>query len=161
MTKVSLTVNGKSVSEEIEDRTLLVDLLRGPLGLTGTHVGCDTSQCGACVVHVDGAPVKACTTFAVELDGASVTTIEGMSNPDGSLSVLQQAFQDQHGLQCGFCTPGMVMSAAALLAENPKPNEAEIRHYLEGNICRCTGYHNIVRAVLAASGQDPAVLAAE
>ena len=161
MTKVSLTVNGAPVSGEIEDRTLLVDFLRGPLGLTGTHVGCDTSQCGACVVHVDGAPVKSCTAFAVELDGAKVTTIEGMSGPDGSLSPLQQAFQDYHGLQCGFCTPGMVMSAAALLADNPKPTEAEVRHYLEGNICRCTGYHNIVRAVMAASGQDPAALAAE
>jgi carbon-monoxide dehydrogenase small subunit len=161
MTAVTMKVNGNTVTQDVEDRMLLVDFLRSTLGLTGTHVGCDTSQCGACVVHVDGMAVKACTTFVVESDGASVTTIEGMAGPDGTLSVLQQAFQDQHGLQCGFCTPGMVMSAAALLAETPKPSEAEIRHYLEGNICRCTGYHNIVRAVLAASGQDPAAIAAE
>jgi len=161
MTKVTMTVNGKAVSGEVEGRTLLSTFLREGLGLTGTHVGCDTSQCGACVVHVDGKAVKSCTTFAADVAGAQVKTIEGMNNPDGSLSVVQQAFQDHHGLQCGFCTPGMVMSSAALLAENPKPTEAEIRHYLEGNICRCTGYHNIVKAVLAASGQDAAALAAE
>lgn len=161
MTKVTMTVNGKTVSGEVEGRTLLSAFLREGLGLTGTHVGCDTSQCGACVVHVDGKAVKSCSTFAADVDGATVKTIEGMNNPDGSLSVVQQAFQDHHGLQCGFCTPGMVMSSAALLAENPKPTEAEIRHYLEGNICRCTGYHNIVKAVLAASGQDAAALAAE
>ena len=161
MTKVTMTVNGKAVSGEVEGRTLLSSFLREGLGLTGTHVGCDTSQCGACVVHVDGKAVKSCTTFAADVAGAEVRTIEGMNNPDGSLSVVQQAFQDHHGLQCGFCTPGMVMSSAALLAENPKPTEAEIRHYLEGNICRCTGYHNIVKAVLAASGQDAAALAAE
>ncbi|MBU9698492.1 (2Fe-2S)-binding protein [Rhodobacteraceae bacterium HSP-20] len=161
MTKVTMTVNGKTVSREVEGRTLLSSFLREGLGLTGTHVGCDTSQCGACVVHVDGKAVKSCSTFAADVDGATVKTIEGMNNPDGSLSVVQQAFQDHHGLQCGFCTPGMVMSSAALLAENPKPTEAEIRHYLEGNICRCTGYHNIVKAVLAASGQDAAALAAE
>ncbi|PLL13065.1 carbon monoxide dehydrogenase [Tabrizicola sp. TH137] len=161
MTKVTMTVNGKAVSAEVEGRTLLSTFLREGLGLTGTHVGCDTSQCGACVVHVDGKAVKSCTTFAADVAGAQVKTIEGMNNPDGSLSVVQQAFQDHHGLQCGFCTPGMVMSSAALLAENPKPTEAEIRHYLEGNICRCTGYHNIVKAVLAASGQDAAALAAE
>ena len=161
MTKVTMTVNGKAVSGEVEGRTLLSSFLREGLGLTGTHVGCDTSQCGACVVHVDGKAVKSCTTFAADVAGANVRTIEGMNNPDGSLSVIQQAFQDHHGLQCGFCTPGMVMSSAALLAENPKPTEAEIRHYLEGNICRCTGYHNIVKAVLAASGQDAAALAAE
>ena len=161
MTKVTMTVNGKSVSKQVEDRTLLVDFLRRDLNLTGTHVGCDTSQCGACVVHIDGQAVKSCTTFAVELDGAKVTTIEGMANADGSLGPLQQAFQDNHGLQCGFCTPGMVMSAAALLAENPKPTEHEIRHYLEGNICRCTGYHNIVKSILAASGQDANAIAAE
>ena len=161
MTKVTMTVNGKAVSGEVEGRTLLSAFLREGLGLTGTHVGCDTSQCGACVVHVDGKAVKSCTMFAADADGAQVKTIEGMNNPDGSLSVVQQAFQDHHGLQCGFCTPGMVMSSAALLAENPKPTEAEIRHYLEGNICRCTGYHNIVKAVLAASGQDAASLAAE
>jgi aerobic carbon-monoxide dehydrogenase small subunit len=161
MTKVTMTVNGKPVSAEVEGRTLLSTFLREGLGLTGTHVGCDTSQCGACVVHVDGKAVKSCTTFAADVAGSTVKTIEGMNNPDGSLSVVQQAFQDHHGLQCGFCTPGMVMSSAALLAENPKPTEAEIRHYLEGNICRCTGYHNIVKAVLAASGQDAAALAAE
>jgi len=159
MTKVSMTVNGKPVSGEVEGRTLLVQFLREGKGLTGTHVGCDTSQCGACVVHVNGTAVKSCTMFAAEADGAEVTTIEGMANPDGSLSTIQQAFQDHHGLQCGFCTPGMVMSAAALLAENPKPTEAEIREYLEGNICRCTGYHNIVKAIMAASGQDVAVAA--
>lgn len=161
MALVSMTVNGRSVSGEVEGRTLLVDFLRVNLRLTGTHVGCDTSQCGACVVHVDGKAVKSCTMFAAEADGASVKTIEGMANPDGSLGVIQQAFQDHHGLQCGFCTPGMVMSAAALLAENPKPTEAEVRAYLEGNICRCTGYHNIVKAVLAASGQDLPAVAAE
>ena len=156
MTKVSMTVNGKAVSGEVEGRTLLSAFLREGLGLTGTHVGCDTSQCGACVVHVDGQPVKSCTVFALDVAGAQVKTIEGMANPDGSLGVLQQAFQDHHGLQCGFCTPGMVMSSAALLAENPKPTEAEVRHHLEGNICRCTGYHNIVKAVLTASGQTVA-----
>jgi carbon-monoxide dehydrogenase small subunit len=161
MTKVSMTVNGKAVSGEVEGRTLLVQFLREGLGLTGTHVGCDTSQCGACVVHVDGQAVKSCAVFALDAEGAKVTTIEGMTSRDGSLSTIQQAFQDHHGLQCGFCTPGMVMSAAALLKENKKPTEAEIRHYLEGNICRCTGYHNIVKAVLAASGQDVSKIAAE
>jgi len=156
MTTVSMTVNGKAVSGEVEGRTLLVQFLRENLGLTGTHVGCDTSQCGACVVHVDGKAVKSCTTFALDVAGASVKTIEGMANADGSLSVIQQSFQDHHGLQCGFCTPGMVMSAAALLADNPRPTEAEVRHGLEGNICRCTGYHNIVKAVMAASGQTVA-----
>lgn len=154
MTKVTLTVNGRSMSGEAEGRTLLSSFLRDTLGLTGTHVGCDTSQCGACVVHVDGKAVKSCTVLAMDVAGAKVTTIEGMANADGSLGRVQQAFQDHHGLQCGFCTPGMVMSSAALLAENPKPTEAEVRHYLEGNICRCTGYHNIVKAVMAASGQD-------
>ncbi|MFN3642459.1 MAG: (2Fe-2S)-binding protein [Gemmobacter sp.] len=154
MTKVTMTVNGRTVSGEVEGRTLLVQFLREGLGLTGTHVGCDTSQCGACVVHVDGMAVKSCAVLALDAAGAEVRTIEGMANADGSLGTLQQAFQDHHGLQCGFCTPGMVMSAAALLAENPKPTEAEVRHYLEGNLCRCTGYHNIVKAVLAASGQD-------
>ncbi|MBK1636555.1 (2Fe-2S)-binding protein [Rhodovulum adriaticum] len=161
MTKVSMTVNGRPVSGEVEGRTLLVQFLREGLGLTGTHVGCDTSQCGACVVHVDGRAVKSCTMFAQEAEGAEVVTIEGMANADGSLSVIQQAFQDHHGLQCGFCTPGMVMSAAALLADNPHPSEAEIRAYLEGNICRCTGYHNIVKAIMAASGQDVSAIAAE
>src|SRR6056297_783394 len=161
MTKVTMTVNGKSVSGDVKGNTLLTDFLRDDLRLTGTHVGCDTSQCGACVVHVNGEAVKSCTMFAAEADGAEVKTIEGMANADGSLNVLQQAFQDHHGLQCGFCTPGMVMSATALLKENPKPTEAEVRDYLEGNICRCTGYHNIVKAIMAASGQDVGSIAAE
>ena len=159
--KVTMTVNGREKSGEAAGNTLLVEFLRSSLGLMGTHVGCDTSQCGACVVHVNGNAVKSCTMFAAEAEGAEVTTIEGMANADGSLNTIQQAFQDHHGLQCGFCTPGMVMSAAALLKENPKPSEAEVRHYLEGNICRCTGYHNIVKAIMAASGQDVSALAAE
>ncbi len=161
MSQVSMTVNGKVATGEVEGRTLLVEFLRENLGLTGTHVGCDTSQCGACVVHVNGRDVKSCTMFAVEADGAEVITIEGMAAEDGTLGTIQQAFQDYHGLQCGFCTPGMVMTAASLLAANPKPSEAEIRAYLEGNICRCTGYHNIVRAIMAASGQDVSGIAAE
>ena len=161
MIKVSMTVNGKLVSGDVEGRTLLVNFLRQDLHLTGTHVGCDTSQCGACTVHVNGVAVKSCTMFAAEADGADVATIEGQANADGSLNVIQQAFQDHHGLQCGFCTPGMVMATADLLKNNPKPNEADVRHHLDGNICRCTGYHNIVKAVLAASGQDADVIAAE
>ena len=165
MSEVSMTVNGKAARGTIEGRTLLVDFLRETLELTGTHVGCDTSQCGACVVHVDGKAVKSCTMFAAEAEGASVDTIEGQAAPDGTLNTIQQAFQDYHGLQCGFCTPGMVMSAAALLKDNPKPSEAEVRSYLQGNICRCTGYHNIVKAIMAASGQDvsaiPGGIAAE
>ncbi|WP_299350166.1 2Fe-2S iron-sulfur cluster-binding protein [uncultured Shimia sp.] len=161
MSQVTMTVNGKTASGDVEGRTLLSHFLRETLNLTGTHVGCDTSQCGACVVHVNGEAVKACTMLAAEADGASVDTIEGQANADGSLNVIQQAFQDHHGLQCGFCTPGMVMSTAALLKDNPKPSEAEIRDYLEGNICRCTGYHNIVKAILAASGQDVSAVAAE
>ncbi len=161
MPEVSMTVNGKPAKGQIEGRTLLVDFIRENLGLTGTHVGCDTSQCGACVVHVDGRAVKACTMFAAEAEGAEVRTIEGMAGTDGTMHPIQQAFRDHHGLQCGFCTPGMVMSAAALLAENPTPTEAEVRDYLEGNICRCTGYHNIVKAILAASGQDVSRIAAE
>ena len=161
MAKVAMTVNGRPVSGEVEGRTLLVEFLREGLRLTGTHVGCDTSQCGACVVHLNDRPVKACTIFALEAEGAEVRTIEGMANADGSLGTIQQSFQDYHGLQCGFCTPGMVMSAAALLAENPRPSEHEIRDYLEGNICRCTGYHNIVKAVMAASGQRVEPVAAE
>jgi carbon-monoxide dehydrogenase small subunit len=153
MPKVSMTVNGRPVSGEVEGRTLLVEFLREGLRLTGTHVGCDTGQCGACVVHVDGASVKACNVFALDLEGAEVRTIEGMANPDGSLGVIQAAFQQNHGLQCGFCTPGMVMTAAALLDENPAPSEAEIRAYLEGNICRCTGYHNIVKSIQAAAAE--------
>ncbi len=161
MTQVAMTVNGKAVSGDVEGRTLLSEFLREDLNLTGTHVGCDTSQCGACVVHVNGEAVKACTALALDVAGAEITTIEGMANPDGSLNTIQKAFQEHHGLQCGFCTPGMVMSAAALLKENPKPTEAEVREYLEGNICRCTGYHNIVKAILAASGQDVSAIAAE
>jgi aerobic carbon-monoxide dehydrogenase small subunit len=161
MTKVTVTVNGKSVSRDVEGRTLLSSFLRDGLGMTGTHIGCDTSQCGACVVHVDGQAVKSCSIFAVDVEGSQVKTIEGMANADGSLGTIQQAFQDHHGLQCGFCTPGMVMTTAAMLADNPKPTEAEVRHGLEGNICRCTGYHNIVKAVLAASGQDVPAVAAE
>ncbi|PJE28347.1 Carbon monoxide dehydrogenase small chain [Pseudooceanicola marinus] len=153
MPSISLKMNGKTRTGEVEGRTLLVDFLREGLGLTGTHVGCDTSQCGACTVHVDGMQVKSCTIFAVEADGAEVTTIEGMAEPDGTLNKLQQAFQDHHGLQCGFCTPGMVMSLAKLIEETPKPSEAQIRDHLEGNICRCTGYHNIVKAALAATDQ--------
>ena len=151
MPSVSMTVNGKAVSGEVEGRTLLVQFLRENLRLTGTHVGCDTSQCGACVVHVNGESVKSCTALALACEGADVTTIEGMANPDGSLGTLQQAFQDNHGLQCGFCTPGMIMSAADLLKNNPNPSEKEIREHLEGNLCRCTGYHNIVKSIQAAA----------
>ena len=161
MSQIMMTVNGKSRTGQIEGRTLLVEFLRDGQRLTGTHVGCDTSQCGACVVHVNGEAVKSCTMLAHEAEGADVTTIEGMANADGSLNVIQQAFQNHHGLQCGFCTPGMVMSAAALLKENPTPTETEVRDYLEGNICRCTGYHNIVKAIMAASGQDVSAIAAE
>jgi carbon-monoxide dehydrogenase small subunit len=153
MPDISMKVNGRDVSGAVEGRTLLVEFLRGTLGLTGTHVGCDTGQCGACVVHVDGRATKACNVFAAEIAGSEVTTIEGMANADGSLGVIQAAFQTHHGLQCGFCTPGMVMSAAALLRENPSPSEHEIRQYLEGNLCRCTGYHNIVRAIEAAAAE--------
>ena len=158
---ISLTVNGMSVSGEVEGRTLLSGFLRDHLSLTGTHVGCDTAQCGACVVHVNGEAVKSCNMLAVEADGAEVGTIEGQASEDGTLNAIQQAFQDHHGLQCGFCTPGMVMSAAALLKDNPRPSEGEIRKYLEGNLCRCTGYHNIVKAIMAASGQDVSRIAAE
>ncbi|MEH6521451.1 (2Fe-2S)-binding protein [Sulfitobacter sp.] len=161
MTQVKMTVNGKAASGDVEGRTLLVQFLRENMGMTGTHVGCDTSQCGACVVHVDGVAVKSCTMLAVEAEGSEVATIEGQAAPDGTLNTIQQAFQDHHGLQCGFCTPGMVMSAAALLKDNPKPTEADVRHYLDGNICRCTGYHNIVKAIMAASGQDVGAIAAE
>lgn len=146
---VTVTVNGKTVTREVEERTLLVHFLRDTLHLTGTHVGCDTSQCGACTVHVDGRSVKSCTMLAVQADGSSVTTIEGLAAPDGTLHPMQAAFREHHGLQCGFCTTGMVMSAADLVRDNPTPTETEIREGLEGNICRCTGYHNIVKAVMA------------
>ncbi len=147
---VSVTVNGKTVSREVEPRTLLVDFLREHLGLTGTNIGCDTSQCGACTVHVDGLAVKSCTMLAVQADGSMVTTIEGLAQ-NGDLHPMQQAFWDEHGLQCGFCTPGMIMAAVKLVESNPDLTEADIRHGLEGNLCRCTGYHNIVKAVQAAA----------
>ena len=152
MPTVSMTVNGQSVSREVEGRTLLVELLRDHLGLTGTHVGCDTSQCGACVVHVDGKSVKSCTLLASQAEGVEVTTIEGLAK-NGELHPLQAAFKEHHGLQCGFCTPGMVMSALDLLQSNANPSEQDIRDWLEGNLCRCTGYHNIVKAVQSAAGQ--------
>ena len=147
---VSLTVNGRDVAEEVEARTLLVELLRDRLRLTGTHVGCDTSQCGACVVHVDGRAVKSCALLAAQVEGCAVTTIEGLAQGE-DLHPMQEAFREHHGLQCGFCTPGMVMSAIDLVANNPDPSESEIRHGLEGNLCRCTGYHNIVKAIAAAA----------
>ncbi len=146
MTAVKMTVNGQKVSHEVADNTLLVTFIRETLGLTGTHVGCDTSQCGACVVHVNGASVKACSMLAAQADGADITTIEGIANGD-ELHPMQKAFHENHGLQCGFCTPGMVMSAIELVEKGGKLSEREIREGLEGNICRCTGYHNIVRAV--------------
>jgi carbon-monoxide dehydrogenase small subunit len=147
MPTVTMTVNGRAVSGEAEPRTLLVQFLRDTLGLTGTHIGCDTSQCGACVVHLDGLSVKSCSMLAVQAEGAAVTTIEGLSN--GELHPMQAAFREHHGLQCGFCTPGMVMSAIDLVNQNPAPSEHDIREWLDGNICRCTGYHNIVKAIKA------------
>jgi carbon-monoxide dehydrogenase small subunit len=148
MPTVSMTVNGKAVTGNVEGRALLVQYLRDQLGLTGTHVGCDTSQCGACVVHVDGKSVKSCTMLAVQANGAKVTTIEGLAK-NGELHPMQAAFREHHGLQCGFCTPGMVMSAVDLANRNAAPTEQDVREWLEGNICRCTGYHNIVKAVQA------------
>jgi carbon-monoxide dehydrogenase small subunit len=145
-----MTVNGRAVTGDVEGRTLLVQFLRENLHLTGTHVGCDTSQCGACVVHVDGESVKSCTMLALQADGSDVTTIEGLAR-NGELHPVQAAFREHHGLQCGFCTPGMVMSAVDLLKKNPTPDEGEIREWLEGNICRCTGYHNIVKAIQSAA----------
>jgi aerobic carbon-monoxide dehydrogenase small subunit len=150
MPQIKMDVNGKSVTVDIATNTLLVDVLRRDLNLTGTHVGCDTSQCGACVVHVNGHSVKACTTLALQAAGATVTTIEGLSK-GGELHAVQAAFKEAHGLQCGFCTPGMVMSVADLLSRNANPSETEIRSWLKGNICRCTGYHNIVKAVQIAA----------
>ena len=148
--RVSLTVNGRSQTADVEPRLLLVHFLRDTLGLTGTHVGCDTSNCGACTCHVDGEAVKSCTVLAVQADGAEVTTIEGMGQ-EGNLHPLQDAFWQNHGLQCGYCTPGMIMAAADLIARNPDPSEHDVREALAGNLCRCTGYHNIVKAVLAAA----------
>ena len=145
---ISMSVNGKAVTAAAEPRTLLVEFLRETLKLTGTHVGCDTSQCGACVVHVDGKSVKACTMLAATAEGAAITTIEGLAK-DGELHPMQAAFREHHGLQCGFCTPGMVMSAVDLVSRHPNPDEHTVREQLEGNICRCTGYHNIVKAVIA------------
>jgi aerobic carbon-monoxide dehydrogenase small subunit len=148
MPTVNLKVNGKAVSGDVEGRTLLVDFIRDHLGLTGTHVGCDTSQCGACTVHLDGKAVKSCSTLAAACDGASVTTVEGLTGKNGALHPMQQAFHEEHGLQCGFCTPGMIMSAVDIVnRKGKKLDEDTIRHELEGNICRCTGYHNIVKAV--------------
>ena len=145
---VSMNVNARAVSDDVEERTLLVEFLRENLRLTGTHVGCDTSQCGACVVHVDGRSVKACTMLAIQAQGADVTTIEGLAD-GATLHPMQEAFRANHGLQCGFCTPGMVMSALDLVARNPDPTDTEVREWLEGNLCRCTGYHNIVKSILA------------
>jgi carbon-monoxide dehydrogenase small subunit len=149
---IRVKVNGDERVAEVEPRDLLVHTLREDLGLTGTHIGCDTSSCGACTVHLDGEAVKSCTVLSVQADGHEVTTIEGLAGEDGALHPLQQGFWEKHGLQCGFCTPGMIMAAADLLARNPNPTEEEIRHGLEGNLCRCTGYHNIVRAVQHAAG---------
>ncbi len=159
MPHVTMTVNGKSVSADVPGHTLLVDFIRQNLGLTGTHVGCDTSQCGACVIHVNGDSVKACTLLATQADGAQVTTIEGLAQGD-NLHPMQAAFRETHGLQCGFCTPGMVMSAVDLLQKNPNPSEDEIRGWLKGNICRCTGYHNIVKAIQSVAQQSKTEAAA-
>lgn len=151
--EIRVTVNGQQHTSDVEPRTLLVHYVREVLGLTGTNIGCDTSSCGACSLHVDGEAVKSCTVLAVQADGTSVTTIEGMANADGTLHPMQQAFMENHGLQCGYCTPGMVMAATSLLKEIPNPTEEDVRIGLEGNLCRCTGYHNIVKAVLAAAGK--------
>lgn len=159
MTTITVTVNGVRYTSEVEPRLLLVHYLREHLNLTGTHIGCDTSQCGACVVHVNGVSVKSCTMLAVQCDGAEITTIEGLAQ-DGQLHPLQEGFWEKHGLQCGFCTPGMIMAAADLLKRNPNPTEEEIRHGLEGNLCRCTGYENIVRAVRYAAEKMAAMQAA-
>jgi carbon-monoxide dehydrogenase small subunit len=151
--KISMKVNGKPVSAEVEERTLLVTFIRDSLHLTGTHVGCDTGQCGACTVHLDGRAVKSCNVLALQAEGADIRTIEGLANPDGTLHPMQEAFREHHGLQCGFCTPGMVMSAVDLVKNHPDPSEETIRAELEGNLCRCTGYHNIVKAVKAAAAK--------
>jgi carbon-monoxide dehydrogenase small subunit len=149
--KVSLTINGKAVSHEVEERTLLVNFIRDTLHLTGTHVGCDTAQCGACTVHLDGRAIKSCNILAMQAEGANITTIEGIAAADGTLHPMQEAFRQNHGLQCGFCTPGMVMSALDLVKNTPRPTEEQIREQLDGNLCRCTGYHNIVKSIKAAS----------
>ena len=149
--KVSLTVNGKSASAEVEERTLLVNFIRDTLRLTGTHVGCDTAQCGACTIHMNGRAVKSCNMLAMQAEGADLVTIEGIAKADGTLHPMQEAFRQHHGLQCGFCTPGMVMSAIDLVKDIPNPTEEQIREQLDGNLCRCTGYHNIVKAIKAAS----------
>jgi carbon-monoxide dehydrogenase small subunit len=149
--KVSLTVNGKPASAEVEERTLLVNFIRDHLRLTGTHVGCDTAQCGACTIHLNGRAVKSCNMLAMQAEGADIVTIEGLAKPDGTLHPMQEAFRQHHGLQCGFCTPGMVMSAIDLVKNFPNPSEEQIREQLDGNLCRCTGYHNIVKAIKAAS----------
>ena len=150
--QIRVTVNGTAHDSDVEPRTLLVHYVREVLGLTGTNIGCDTSSCGACSLHLNGEAVKSCTVLAVQADGCEITTIEGMAAADGTLHPMQQAFMENHALQCGYCTPGMVMAATSLLKENPNPTEEEVRIGLEGNLCRCTGYHNIVQAVLAASG---------
>ena len=149
--KVSMTVNGKAVSAEVEARTLLVTYIRENLRLTGTHVGCDTAQCGACTIHMNGKAVKSCNLLAIQAEGATIMTIEGLAKEDGTLHPMQESFREHHGLQCGFCTPGMVMSSVQLLADNPTASETEIREGLEGNLCRCTGYHNIVKSIIAGS----------
>ena len=149
--KVSMTVNGAKVSHDVEERTLLVNFIRESLNLTGTHVGCDTAQCGACTIHIDGRAVKSCNILAMQAEGANITTIEGIAKADGTLHPMQAAFKEHHGLQCGFCTPGMVMSAIDLVKNTPDPSEQQIREQLEGNLCRCTGYHNIVKAIKAAA----------
>ena len=151
--EIRVTVNGVEHKHDVEPRTLLVQYVREHLGLTGTNIGCDTSSCGACSLHVNGEAVKSCTMLAVQADGASITTIEGMAGADGSLHPMQKSFMENHGLQCGYCTPGMVMAATSLLKENPNPSEEDVRIGLEGNLCRCTGYHNIVKAVLACAGK--------
>jgi len=147
--EITVTINGKAHTADVEPRTLLVQFIRESVGLTGTNIGCDTSSCGACSIHLDGEAVKSCTVLAVQADGHDVTTIEGMAAADGTLHPMQRAFMENHGLQCGYCTPGMVMAATSLLNENPNPTEEEVRIGLEGNLCRCTGYHNIVQSVLA------------
>jgi len=152
--EITVTVNGTRHTHDVEPRTLLVQYIREHVGLTGTNIGCDTSSCGACSIHLDGEAVKSCTVLAVQADGSEVRTIEGMADADGTLHPMQQAFMENHGLQCGYCTPGMVMAATSLLDENPNPTEDEVRIGLEGNLCRCTGYHNIVKSVLAAASSD-------